>query len=48
VKNLLRGHFISESACEYLLSDDFDNFEIERQKEIKRHVIDDIEIEEDA
>jgi hypothetical protein len=48
VKDLLKEHFISESAYEYLLDDDFDNFVIEREKEIKRHVIENIGIKDEA
>lgn len=40
VKELLRGHFISEEAYRHLKNDDFDNFVIEREKEIKRQIID--------
>lgn len=43
-KVLLRKHFVSEQAFEYLIEDDFDNFIAEREKEIKRHVIETIEI----
>jgi len=46
IKSLLKEHFISESAYEHLINDDFDNFIIEREKEIKGHVIDNIGIEE--
>ena len=48
VKSLLQGHFISDSAYEYLVNDDFDNFVTEREKEIKRQVIDNIGIEDPA
>ena len=39
VKNLLIAHFISEQAFEFLIDDDFENFIIEREKDIKRGII---------
>jgi len=38
VKSLLQEHFISDNAYEYLRQDDFDNFVIEREKEIREHL----------
>lgn len=44
VKELLSEHFISDQAFEYLTDDDFDNFIVEREKEIKRRIINGIGI----
>jgi len=39
VKEILKKHFISERAYEYMKEDDFDNFMIERERAIKEHLI---------
>jgi hypothetical protein len=38
VRLLLRKHFITEEACQYLQNDDFDGFIREREREIKRQL----------
>jgi hypothetical protein len=38
-KDMLKEHFISAKAFQYLQQDDFDNFVVEREKEIKQRVI---------
>ena len=39
VKELFKRHLITEKAYEYMKEDDFDNFIIEREKAIKKHII---------
>jgi len=39
VKEILKKHFISEKAYEYMKEDDFDNFVIKRECAIKEHLI---------
>ena len=39
VKSILRTHFVNEKAFEHMRKDDFDNFVIEREKEMKIHLI---------
>lgn len=39
VQSLLAAHFINESALIFMLDDDFDNFILEREKEIKLFLI---------
>jgi len=39
VKEILKKHFISEKAYEYMKEDDFDDFVIERERAIKEHLI---------
>lgn len=38
MREILRKHFISQRALDYLWDDDFDNFIEEREKEIKKHI----------
>jgi len=38
MKEIMKKHFISEKALDYLKNDDFDNFIEEREKEIKKHI----------
>lgn len=39
VKDIFKEHFISERAYQYLKSDDFDNFLLEREKQLKQSII---------
>lgn len=39
VKEIFKRHLITEKAYEYMKEDDFDNFIIEREKAIKKHII---------
>jgi hypothetical protein len=39
VRELMRGHFISKEGYEYLKNDDFDSFIMEREREIKKQLI---------
>ena len=39
VRELMRGHFISDAAYDYLKNDDFDSFIMERESEIKEQLI---------
>jgi hypothetical protein len=39
VKEIFERHLITEKAYEYMKEDDFDNFIIEREKAIKKHII---------
>jgi ribosomal protein L23 len=39
VKKIFKNHLITEKAYEYMKKDDFDNFIIEREKAIKKHII---------
>ena len=39
VKSILQGHLITEKAFEYMKEDDFDNFIVEREEAIKKHII---------
>jgi len=39
VKDILKKHFISEKAYEYMKEDNFDDFVIERERAIKIHLI---------
>jgi len=39
VKEIFRKHLITKKAYEYMTEDDFDNFIIEREKAIKKHII---------
>jgi hypothetical protein len=39
VKEIFKNHLITEKAYEYMKKDDFDNFIIEREKAIKKHII---------
>jgi len=38
-KEIFKNHLITEKAYEYMKEDDFDNFIIEREKAIKKHII---------
>ncbi len=44
VKKILSKHFITESGYNYLKSDDYDQFILEREKAIKQHLIDKLEL----
>ena len=39
VKKIFKNHLITAKAYEYMKEDDFDNFIIEREKAIKKHII---------
>jgi len=39
VKEIFERHLVTEKAYEYMKEDDFDNFIIEREKAIKKHII---------
>ena len=39
VKEIFKNHLITEKVYEYMKEDDFDNFIIEREKAIKKHII---------
>jgi hypothetical protein len=39
VKEIFRKHLITKKAYEYMKEDDYDNFIIEREKAIKKHII---------
>jgi hypothetical protein len=39
VRELMRGHFISDAAYDHLKNDDFDSFIMERESEIKEQLI---------
>jgi len=39
VKKMFARHLVTEKAYEYMKEDDFDNFIIEREKAIKKHII---------
>jgi len=39
VKEIFKRHLITEKAYEYMEEDDFDNFIVEREKAIKKHII---------
>jgi hypothetical protein len=39
VKKMFERHLITEKAYEYMKEDNFDNFIIEREKAIKKHII---------
>ncbi|WP_115864982.1 DUF262 domain-containing protein [Halorussus litoreus] len=40
VRELMKGHFISDAAYDHLKNDDFDSFIMEREAEIKQQLID--------
>ena len=44
VKEIFKNHLITEKAYEYMKEDNFDNFIIEREKAIKKHIISILEI----
>ena len=44
VKNILKGHFITESAYNFLKNDNYDQFILEREKAIKQHLINKLEL----
>lgn len=44
VKEIFKNHLITEKVYEYMKEDDFDNFIIEREKAIKKHIISILEI----
>jgi len=43
IKDIFKGHFINNNAFNYLQEDNFDDFIIEREKEIKKFIIKKIE-----
>jgi hypothetical protein len=44
VKQILKRHFITESAYNFLKKDDYDQFILEREKAIKQHLINKLEL----